>query len=62
MVTRGGKEEGINGEIGTDMYTPLHVKQITNKDLLYSTGKSTQYSVTAYTGKESKRLDICITE
>ena len=40
MVTRGGREKGINWEIGIDMYTPLHTKQITNKDLLYSTGNS----------------------
>ena len=33
---------------------------MTNKDLPYSTGKPTQYSVTAYMGKEAKRLDTCI--
>ena len=27
---------------------------MTNKDLLYSTGNSTQYSVVTYMGKESK--------
>ena len=32
----------------------------TNKDLLYSTGNSIQYSVMAYMGNESKRVDICI--
>ena len=32
-----------------------------NKDLLYSTGNSTQYFVMAYMGKESKkRVDKCI--
>ena len=32
-----------------------------NKDLLYSTGNSTQYSIMAYMGKEPlKRVDICI--
>ena len=32
-----------------------------SKDLLYSTRKSTQYSVMAYMGRESKkRVDICI--
>ena len=46
---------GINWEIGIDVYTLLHIKQITNKDLLYSTGNSTQYSVMAYMGKESKK-------
>ena len=32
----------------------------TNKDLLYSTGNSTQCSEMAYMGKEPKRVDICI--
>ena len=37
------------------------IYKIDNRDLLYSTGNSTQYSVMAYTGKESKkRVDICI--
>ena len=31
---------GIDWEIGIDMYTLLYLKQITNKDLLYSTGNS----------------------
>ena len=31
-------------------------KQETNKDLLYSTGNSTQYSVMTYMGKESKKV------
>ena len=41
MVTRG---EGIDWEFGVDMYTLLYLKQITKKDLLYSTRKSPQYS------------------
>ena len=45
---------GTNWEIGIDIYTLLYIKQITNKDLLYSTENSTQYSVMAYMGKESK--------
>ena len=52
---QGVREGGINWEIGTDIYTLLYIKQITNKDLLYSTGNSTQYSVMAYMGKESKK-------
>ena len=36
---------GIDWEFGIDMYTLLYLKQITNKDLLYSTGNSAQYSV-----------------
>ena len=46
--------EGINWEIGTDIYTLLYIKQVSiDKNLLYSTGNSTQWSVLAYTGKES---------
>ena len=55
MVTRGESGGGINWKIGIDMYTLLYIKQITNKDLLYSTGNSTQYSVMTYMGKESKK-------
>ena len=44
MVTRGeGWGGGIVSECGTDMYTLLYLKWITNKDLLYSTGNSAQY-------------------
>ena len=62
LTVIGGKAGGgINGETGIDMYTLLCIKQRTNKDLLYSTGNSTQYSVMTYMGKASKnRVDICI--
>ena len=46
---------GTNWEIRMDIYTLLSIKYITNKDLLYSTGNSTQYSVMTYIGKESKK-------
>ena len=36
---------GINQEFGINIYTLLYIKQIINKDLLYSTGNSAQYSV-----------------
>ena len=42
---KGGGGEKVDWEFGTDMYTPLYLKQITNKDLLYSTGNAAQYSV-----------------
>ena len=51
---------GIVREFRTDMYTLLYLKWLANKDLLYSTGNTAQYSVVAYMGKESKRVDICI--
>ena len=46
--TYGYRRRGINQESGTVLYTLLQVKEITitNKDLLCSTGNSTQYSVT----------------
>ena len=56
MVTKGvWCGGGINWEIGINIYALLYVKQITNKDLLYSTGNSTQYSVMTHMGKESKK-------
>ena len=36
---------GRNWEIGIDIYAPLCIKQITEENLLYSTGKATQCSV-----------------
>ena len=33
-----GKEEGIVREFGTDMYTLLYLKWMTNRDMLCSTG------------------------
>ena len=42
---RGTKIQQTAWEFGTDMYTLLHLKQITNKDLLYNTGNAAQYSV-----------------
>ena len=37
---------GIVRECGIGRYTLLYLKWITNKDQLYSTGNSAQYSVT----------------
>ena len=53
MVTREERGGGINWEIGID--TLPYIKEITNKDLPYSTGNSAQYSVMTYMGKESKK-------
>ena len=44
------KDWGIDREFGMDMYTLLYLKQITNKDLLYSTGNSAQCYVAAWMG------------
>ena len=37
------------------MYTLLYLKQTTNKDLLYSMGNSSQYSVITQMGKEFEK-------
>ena len=56
MVTRGEGWEGrILREFGIDMYTLLYLKWVTNKDLLFSTGNSAQYSVTNEMGKEFEK-------
>ena len=45
MNTKGGKGSGMNWEIGIDAYTLLWIRQVTNENLLDSTGNSTQCSV-----------------
>ena len=50
----GGGE--MNEEFGINIYTLLYIEQITNKDLLYSTGNYIQYFVITYKGKESKYI------
>ena len=50
----------MNREAEIYIYTSLYTKQITNKDLLDSTGNSTQYILMAYIGKESKKEWICV--
>ena len=55
MVTKEERGGGINCEIGIDIYILLYIKQITNKNLLYSTGNSTQYSVMTYMETQSKK-------
>ena len=54
MVTSWERGGEINKEIGIDIYTLLYIKQIANRNLLYSTENSTQYSVIPYMGNESK--------
>ena len=46
--------------MGIDIYPLLHIKWITNKELWYSLGNFTQYSVMTYTGKESKKEWVCV--
>ena len=53
-----GRGEQINQEFGIKMFTLLYIKQITNKDLVYSTGNFIQYAVITYNGQESKNLYV----
>ena len=45
--------EGNGFGVGIDIHTAIY--KIGNKDLLYSTGNSTQYCLTTYMGKESEK-------
>ena len=56
---RGKVEGGINQEVGINIYTLLYIKQTINKDLLYSTGNSSQQSEITYMRKESEKEYIC---
>ena len=58
---------GINGEVGTGIYTLRYTKPISSsRDLLYNTGRSIPYAVIAYMRKESEKewtyiyLHMCI--
>ena len=59
MVIKGEGMGGINEESEINIYTLLYIKQI-NKDLLYSTENSIQYSVITYMGKESKKEQMYV--
>ena len=58
---KGGVGRGINHKFGINIYTLLYIKQITNKDLLHSTGNY-KYFVITYKGKESEKEYIYINE
>ena len=62
MVTMGKRERrgGLNWVVGTDIHILLYIKWITNKNLLYGTGNSTQYSVMTCVGKQSIKQQICV--
>ena len=56
------KERALGGGrytlgFGTNICALLYIKWIINKDLLYSTGNSTQYFVITYKGKDSEKED-----
>ena len=61
MVTKGEEEGGIYQELRNNIYTVLYVKQVTNKELLYSTENYTQYFIKTYKEKESgKKMFIYV--
>ena len=55
MGGRSWEGEGTDWEFGMAMYTLLCLKQITRKELLYSTGSAAQHSVISQMGKEGKK-------
>ena len=67
-LPKGKRLGGINKEFGINICTLLYINKIINQDLLYSTGKSTHYSVITHMGKESEKewahthSHICISE
>ena len=48
-------KRGINQEFGVNIYILPYIKQIKNKDLLYSTGNYSQYLTVTYNRKESEK-------
>ena len=44
----------------SNIYVPLYVKKINNKDIVYSTGKYMQYLSITYNGKESEKVYMCM--
>ena len=61
MATKGYRWSGGGMEwgFGTGICTLRYMEQLANRDLLYSTGNSTQYSVIIYVGK-NQREEICL--
>lgn len=61
MVTTGEIAGGREKLGGRDWHIHATIYKIySNKDLLYVTGKSTQYSAIAYMGKESEKECVCV--
>ena len=54
-LQRGNAWRGINWEVWIYMYTILYMEYISKKDLQHNRGKSTQYSVLIYMGKETEK-------
>ena len=58
--TKRERADQMNWEIGIDIYTLLCIKQVVNEDLIYSTGNSTQCSVTTKLIRKSKEEGIYV--
>ena len=54
-LLKGKGKERINQELKINVKTLPYIKQITNKDLLYSTGNYTQYFVITHKGNNSEK-------
>ena len=50
----------MDQEFGINIYTLLYIKQVNNRDLLYSRGNYTQYFIITYKGKGSEKEYIYI--
>ena len=60
MITKGERGGGggrDNYKVRMNIYTLLCIKQISNKDLLYSTGNYPKYFIIICKGKELKKDD-----
>ena len=55
-----GCKEGIVRDFGINIFIPLYLKWVTNKDLLYSTGNSVQCYMAAWMGGEFGGEWICV--
>ena len=57
MVSQGLKWDARRDKLELEiiLYTVIYLNYTINKNLLYSTGNSTQYFVNGYMGKESKK-------
>ena len=61
-LPRGKGPGGTNYEFAINRYTLLYIKQINDKDILYSTRKYTEYFVITSNGKESEKeyMHVCM--
>ena len=59
IVTK-GEEEDMDWGLQIGICTLQYMEYLANRDFLYSTENSTQYSVIIYAGKESEREWMCV--